>query len=91
MSLVVTPLHAHFSPSRLVNVIEAMRTLGPPTIRGYFDEVSGAWFASEGTHRLRAAMFLGLVPVMVSVPWRRGAEALRRARFAIQRRGHVFP
>lgn len=88
--IVVTPLHAYFSPCHLAHVVEEMRRLGPPRIRAYHDVSSGAWYALEGTHRLRAAMELGLAPVMVAVPWPRSAEALRRARFAAVERGHVF-
>ena len=87
---VVTPLHAHFSPSHLTHVISMMRQLGPPKIRAYFDEHSGAWFAQEGTHRLRAALILDLAPVMVFVHWPRSRAALERARYAAVERGLIF-
>ncbi len=91
MTTVVTPLHAHYSPAHLDQVIAAMRRMGPPRIRAYFDAPSGTWFAQEGTHRLRAAAELGVAPVMVPVQWRRGRKALARARHAASRRGHLFP
>lgn len=90
MTTVVTPLHAHYSPAHLADVTDRMRDLGPPRIRAYLDLDTGAWFALEGTHRLRAAFSLGLAPVMVPVRWSRGRVALERARFAAVERGHVF-
>lgn len=90
-AVVVTPLHAYFSQAHLVEVTEKMRVLGAPRIRAYFDSVSGAWFSFEGTHRLRAAVHLGVAPVMVQAPWTRGGKALERARYAARLRGHVFP
>jgi len=89
--VVVTPLHLFFSVSRLDLVVEYMRTAGAPRIRAYFDAESDAWFALEGTHRLRAAAILGVAPVLVPVRWRRGWRALERARYAVARRAHVFP
>lgn len=90
MMVIVTPLHEHYSSAHLNHVIEQMRRLGPPKIRAYFDPVSGAWMAQEGTHRLRAAKRLGIPPVMVPVRWPRSRKALRRARFAASLRGHAF-
>lgn len=90
MAVIVTPLHRYFSEARLVEVIDVMRDLGPPRIRAYLDRTTGAWLALEGTHRLRAALHLGLTPVMISVKWPRSARALERARFAAIDRGHVF-
>lgn len=89
--MIVVPLHAHFSPERLERVTAEMRRRGPPRIRAFHDIESGAWLSLEGTHRLRAASALGLVPVMVSVRWPRSQAALVRARYAIARRGHTFP
>jgi len=88
---IVTPLHHHFRPAHLAAVIAEMERRGPPRIRAYLDAETGAWFALEGTHRLRAALALGLAPVMASVPWPRSRQALERARFAAVRRGHLFP
>lgn len=48
------------------------------------------WHAREGTHRLRAALALGLAPVLVPVQWRRTAAALARARIAAVRHAHTF-
>lgn len=89
--VVVTPLHAHYSPAHLQHVVREMRRRGPPHIRAYLDAETGTWFALEGTHRLRAAKHLSLVPVMLAVPWPRTRKALIRARHAAETRGHVFP
>jgi hypothetical protein len=88
--VIVTPLHQHFSPARLAEVLETMCRIGAPRIRAYFDEVSNAWYALEGTHRLRAAHLLGEAPILVPVRWPRRPVALERARYAAPRRGIVF-
>jgi hypothetical protein len=88
--VIVTPLHRHFSPVRLQAVIAKMQRLGPPRIMAYFDADFGAWFALEGTHRLRAAKHLGLAPIMVPVRWPRRRVALERARYAAVLTGHEF-
>lgn len=90
MAVIVTPLHAYFDAAHLDHVIGEMVRRGPPRIRASHDTATGAWFAAEGTHRLRAAARLGLAPVMVPVRWRRGRAALERARFAAIQRGHSF-
>lgn len=87
--VVVTALHHHHDAERLLHVIARMSVLGPPVIRAYHDAGYG-WFALEGTHRLRAAMLLGVAPAMLSVGWWRSREALQRARFAALLRGHHF-
>lgn len=87
---IVTPLHAHFSPAHLDHVVGEMRRRGAPRIRAYHDTVSGAWYALEGTHRLRAAVALDVVPILVPVRWPRSGAALERARHAL-RRAHAFP
>lgn len=86
----VTPLHAHFSPAHLIHVTAQMRDRGPPRIHAYLDAETGAWFALEGTHRLRAALALGVAPVMVPVRWPRRRAALEHARYAAVTRGHQF-
>lgn len=48
--------------SHLSLVCDQMRTLGPPTIKAVWVEVLGAWVALEGSHRLAAALSLGLTP-----------------------------
>lgn len=88
--MIVVPLHRHFSPSRLEDVVEKMRIMGSPRIRAYFDPPSRAWFSMEGTHRLRAALILRVPPTMVPTRWSRGQVALERARHAIRLRGHAF-
>lgn len=91
--MIITPLHRHFSPSHLADVVAAMRIMGPPRIRAYYDATSGAWFALEGTHRLRAALQLGMSPVMVPVRWPRSRTVRRnraRSRVRASRRHAVI-
>lgn len=47
-------------PAHLKDVVEEMRELGRPTIRCV--DWRGELYAIEGSHRLRAAFDLGLVP-----------------------------
>ncbi len=88
MKVLVTPLHAHFRQDHLEHVIGEMRRRGPPVLRAYFD--GEVWYAREGTHRLRAAKILGVVPILRSVPWWRTRASLERARFAAVRNAHEF-
>jgi hypothetical protein len=54
-------------PSHLRDVVEDMKELGRPTIRCV--ELRGELYAIEGSHRLKAAFELGLVPnIMVDGP-----------------------
>ncbi|WP_338666254.1 hypothetical protein VQH23_26515 (plasmid) [Pararoseomonas sp. SCSIO 73927] len=50
------------SPRRLAAVVEDMRRLGPPRLRGM--RSGGAWLLVEGSHRVEAARVLGL-PITV--------------------------
>ena len=88
--VIVNPLHWYHRPDHLARVVEQMRLMGPPTIRASWDEVGGLWHAHEGTHRLRAALVLGMAPTLVPVPWRRSADAKVRARYAALRMAHTF-
>lgn len=88
---VVVPLHNYFDPARLVVVENRMKAMGPPRIRAYRDAEFGCWYALEGTHRLWAAEFLGLAPVLVSTRWPRGRQALLRARYRPAVYCHAFP
>ena len=88
--IVVNPLHRYYREDHLAEVVTTMRRLGPPTLRATWDAEAGVWHAHEGTHRLRAAVSLGLVPTMVHVPWRKSREALRRARIGATLNAHVF-
>lgn len=89
--MIVCSLHAHFDEAHLADVIEQMRVLGPPVLRGYHDAESGAWLMREGTHRLRAALHLGLAPALRPISWWRSRASLERARHAAAIRGHDFP
>lgn len=87
----VNPLHGYYRPDHLERVIGEMRQIGPPALRASWDEEGGMWHAREGTHRLRAALALGMAPVLIPVPWRRSRDSLVRARHAAMRHAHVFP
>jgi hypothetical protein len=89
-NVLVTPLHAHYRPAHVQHVVAEMLQRGPPRIRAYYDVHTDVWFTLEGTHRLRAALQLGVAPVLVLVTWPRSARALVRARYAVGR-SHVFP
>lgn len=88
MSVVVNPLHHYFRPLHLEHVIGEMQRRGPPVLRAYFD--GEIWHAREGTHRLRAAKHLELVPVLVPVKWPKSRASLERARFAAPMTAHIF-
>jgi hypothetical protein len=85
----VNPLHGYYSPDHLIHVLGEMRRLGPPVLRAAWDDQDGVWHAREGTHRLRAALALGVAPILVRVPWKRTHDA--RARVAALRYAHSFP
>jgi hypothetical protein len=86
--VLVNPLHEYFRQTHLDLVVERMKVLGPPRIRAHFD--GEIWHATEGTHRLRAARILGIVPMLIPVPWTKSRKALRNARFAAMLRAHSF-
>lgn len=90
MTVTVNPLHAHYRPAHLDHVIGEMRRRGPPVLRACWDAEAGIWHAREGTHRLRAAVALGLAPVLIPVPWKRSEASRERARYAAKRNAHVF-
>lgn len=87
--ILVNPLHHYYRPEHLQHVIREMQRRGPPVLRAHFD--GEVWHCMEGTHRLRAALALGLAPMLRPVPWRRSAVALERARFGAMRQSHSFP
>ena len=86
--VLVNPLHAYYRPQHLEHVMAEMAWRGLPVLRAYWD--GEVWHAREGTHRLRAAKALGMVPVMVPIRWGRTRAALVRARVAATRNGHRF-
>lgn len=86
----VCPLHWYFDRDRLKDVTSTMARRGPPVLRAHVDSETGAVLLSEGTHRIHAAAALGLVPVIVPVPWWRSPSALVGARFAARSRGLRF-
>jgi hypothetical protein len=88
--MIVTPLHAYYREDHLAHVKDEMRRRGAPILRGHYDAETDTWFMSEGTHRLRAAKALGIVPVLVSIPWWRSRKSLERARYAARTTAHVF-
>lgn len=89
-SIVVNPLHGYYRRDHLEHVVDEMRRRGAPRLRAFYDSETGIWHAREGTHRLRAAKALGLVPTLVPVPWRRTRAALVRATIAASSNAHVF-
>lgn len=87
----VNPLHGYYRADHLDRVVAEMRRRGPPVIRAAWDEEGRVWHAREGTHRLRAALFLGIAPVIVPVRWTKSRDSIERARHAAGRYAHVFP
>jgi len=87
---IVCPLHWYYDHGHLDHVIEQMRVLGSPRLRGFHDRETGCYMLREGTHRIRAAHLLGVEPVIVVIPWWRTKAALERARHAAERRGLAF-
>lgn len=61
--------HDHFDAAKLEAVKAEMEALGAPTIKAVWMENYGAWVALEGSHRIRAAADLGLVPAIDEVEW----------------------
>ena len=59
--------HNHYNEEHLEEVKKIMQKRGTPTIRCFWDECNGIWFAVEGCHRLRAAKELGLIPVIKDI------------------------
>ena len=86
--ITVVPLHRYYSPAHLETVTAQMRVMGRPRLHAHYDVESGRWYAMEGTHRLRAAERLGLIPILVWVPWPKTRRALERARY--RKDGHLF-
>ena len=61
--------HDHFDASHLAAVKAEMQDLGTPTIKAVWMEAYNAWVALEGSHRIRAAAALGLVPEIEEIEW----------------------
>ena len=61
--------HTEFSADKLEGVKAEMNRLGAPTIKAVWMDTYGAWVALEGSHRIRAAKELGLIPNIDSVEW----------------------
>lgn len=51
----------------VAEVVAEMRTKGAPAIHAVWHEGYGAWVAIEGSHRIAAAVELGLTPEMMPV------------------------
>lgn len=86
--MIVCPLHLYFRTAHLDAVVATMRERGRPTLRGHV--FAGVVLLAEGTHRIRAALQLGLVPCIRDVPWWRSPQALTNAGFAAVQRGLWF-
>lgn len=65
----ITLVHNHYDAAHLDNVINDMHELGEPTIKAYWNAAYDVWVALEGSHRIRAAHALGLVPVIDQVEY----------------------
>ena len=78
--MIVCPLHWYFNAAHLAKVEAEMVQRGPPRLRGYHDAMTDFFLLCEGSHRIRAAHRLGLVPVLVGVPWWRSRRRLPSAR-----------
>ncbi len=61
--------HDHFDADHLAAVIKEMQALGAPTIKAVRLDAYNAWAALEGSHRIRAAYELGIVPIIEEVEW----------------------
>lgn len=60
--------HSHFDQKHLEEVISEMKIKGVPIIKAV-DTGEGVWVALEGSHRIRAAKALGLVPVIEEIEY----------------------
>lgn len=60
------PLHKT-DETHLAEVITQMETLGAPTLKAVYLDAYNAYMLLEGTHRLAAALALGLTPVIETV------------------------
>jgi len=58
--------HKHYDEKHLEEVIENMKKMGAPVIRGQFD-ANEIFNAFEGCHRVRAAKALGIEPILVEI------------------------
>lgn len=65
----VALLHNRFEADKLAAVTEEMRILGAPRIKAVWMECYGHWAALEGSHRIRAAADLGLVPEIEEIEY----------------------
>ncbi len=60
--------HSYFDQKHLEEVISEMKTKGAPIIKAV-DTGEGVWVALEGSHRIRAAKELGLIPVIDEIEY----------------------
>ena len=67
-------LHKEYDKKHLDEVIANMKKMGAPTIKAYYDEAEGIYFATEGCHRIRAAKKLGIMPVIDIIDWEEEIE-----------------
>ncbi len=69
--IIILP-HAHYDAGKLAAVTVEMKAMGAPTIKAI--DCGDHYVALEGTHRIRAAHALGLVPVIEAVEYDADAE-----------------
>ena len=63
----ISLLHNYYNEEHLLNVIEDVKRLGPPTIRVFDCWFDGIYQALEGCPRLRACEKLGVTPIIIIV------------------------
>ena len=60
-------LHKHYDEQHLEEVKTEMASLGAPVIRCIWSELNNMWMAVEGSHRIRAAKDLDLMPIITDI------------------------
>jgi hypothetical protein len=65
--MMVALLHWHYSEEHLEEVKKQMIEMGAPTIKAAWMECWNLWVAFEGCHRIRAAKYLGIVPIFENI------------------------
>ncbi|MDH1234504.1 MULTISPECIES: hypothetical protein [Stutzerimonas stutzeri subgroup] len=67
--MIIALAHDHFDADKLDAVKAEMTFLGAPVIKAVWMECFGHWAALEGCHRIRAAVELGLTPVIEEIEY----------------------
>ncbi|HYX39353.1 MAG TPA: hypothetical protein VE954_40140 [Oligoflexus sp.] len=67
--LKIALLHERVNVNQLEMIKKEMAVLGRPVIRAVWTDTYGMWLALEGTHRLRAAYEMSLLPLVYEVAY----------------------